>query len=90
MEQPVEAAWVATQVGWGGTNSVSQIDGDSAMVPASISRGKASAKENGFCQHFYLGERYPSSACFQETDNSVSPDKSMVPFVLPPQLWSSE
>ena len=72
MEKPLETLWVGLQVQWGrisgnhqgGTNSDSQVDGDSDMAPLSaVSVGEGPEKERWSLPTFLYGERRPSNSC---------------------------
>ena len=39
----------------------SQAEGDSDVVPACADRGRAQERNNGLCQHFCIGQSFPSS-----------------------------
>ena len=63
--KPPETVWVGLQVGWdwvsgnyqGGENSVSQLDGDSGMVPAcQLSGQRAHQRNNGLASTLFLAE----------------------------------
>lgn len=71
MEMPLEMAWLGQQVGWGGVsvgnlgkaNCVSQMVGDSYMVPTCWLCGyRAQKMSNDLCQYFCLGEICPSGS----------------------------
>ena len=64
-------------------NRGSQVDGDSDLVSTCWLCGRrAQKRNNGLCQHLYLGESCPSNS---HPDNSVSPQMSLLP-----QSWSWE
>ena len=95
MEKSLEIAWVGPQVGWGrvsgnqqsGANSVTQVDGDLDMTPmCQICGRRAQKRNNGLCQHFYLGENSLFSSHPEGKQFRFSPYVSMalVPFKLLP------
>ena len=98
VEKPLEMLWVVPRVEWGGTSrnhqcgakNVSQVDGDSDMVPACWLCGeRAQQMNNGLCQYFCLEDSCPSSP-HPNPNDSVPPHLSLEPFELLSQFWSSE
>ncbi|KAF6100016.1 hypothetical protein HJG60_011727 [Phyllostomus discolor] len=74
----------------GRANSVSsQVDGDSDVVPACSDRGRAQQRNNGLCQHFCIGENFPSSPRPEARQFSSSPYFSGA-FQVLPKSWSSK
>ena len=101
MEKLLETAWEGQKFRWGRAsgnhqgeaNSVSQVDGFSVMVPACwrlwLCWGRAQKRNNGLCQHFCLGESWPTALVLMP-DNSVPPHMSLMPFNLLLPCWSLE
>ena len=99
MEKPLETDWMGLKVWWGrasgnhedGANSVSQVDGDSDMVPACwLCGGRVQQRNNDLCQHFYLGESCPLSSHPVARKFSCSLYVSGALLELLPKCWSTE
>lgn len=76
----------------GKANDISEIDGDSDVVPACICMlgwGRAQWGNNGFSQHFSMEESYPFRPCPEARQRSSS-YMSQMPLKLLPQHWSSK
>ena len=82
-KQPLKEVWTGAQVGWSGVSEspawaigVSQVDEDSDMASSCAYRlcgGRAQRKNNGTCQHFFLGESWHSSPHPKARQFSVFP-----------------
>lgn len=100
MEKPVKVAWVDLEVGWGevsgnhqnGVNGVSQIDGNSVMVPACQCRlGEGRLKKGTMAStSTSIWEKAATPALSLKPDFTVSHHIALVPFELLIQCWSAE